>query len=159
MMIKKKSTKKSSKTNLKPVKPIENIYEKAFKQVDREESGSISLLLLDKLLIAANENISVQEIDDALDYMGKDREEDAFTLEEFKNFIKVVDCPDRVIEAFKTIDKDKNGYLDKDELFIIMSNFGGNLSQNEMDEIYNKVDVNHDGKIDYKEFVDYWYSK
>ena len=159
MMIKKKSTKKSSKTNLKPGKPIENIYEKAFKQVDREESGSISLLLLDKLLIAANENISDQEIDDALDYMGKDREEDAFTLEEFKNFIKVVDCPDRVIEAFKTIDKDKNGYLDKDELFIIMSNFGGNLSQNEMDEIYNKVDVNHDGKIDYKEFVDYWYSK
>ena len=128
MMIKKKSTKKSSKTNLKPVKPIENIYEKAFKQVDREESGSISLLLLDKLLIAANENISDQEIDDALDYMGKDREEDAFTLEEFKNFIKVVNCPDRVIEAFKTIDKDKNGYLDKDELFIIMSNFGGNLS-------------------------------
>lgn len=118
-----------------------------------------SLLLLDKLLIAANENISNQEIDDALDYMGKDREEDAFTLEEFKNFIKVVDFPDRVIEAFKTIDKDKNGYLDKDELFIIMSNFGGNLSQNEMDEIYNKVDVNHDGKIDYKEFVDYWYSK
>ena len=116
-------------------------------------------MLLDKLLIAANENISDQEIDDALDYMGKDREEDAFTLEEFKNFIKVVDCPDRVIEAFKTIDKDKNGYLDKDELFIIMSNFGGNLSQNEMDEIYNKVDVNHDGKIDYKEFVDYWYSK
>lgn len=37
MMIKKKSTKKSRKTNLKPVKPIENIYEKAFKQVDREE--------------------------------------------------------------------------------------------------------------------------
>ena len=40
-----------------------------------------------------------------------------------------------------------------------MNYFGGNLSQNEMDEIYNKVDVNHDGKIDYKEFVDYWYSK
>lgn len=112
-MIKKKNTKKSSKKNIKPVKPIENIYEKAFRQVDREESGSISLLLLDKLLIAANENISDQEIDYALDYMGKDRQEDAFTLEEFKNFIKVVDCPDRVIEAFKTIEKTKTDILTK----------------------------------------------
>ena len=63
--IKKKNTKQRKQE--KPSKPEMDKYEKAFIQVDRDKSGSIPLLLLDKLLNAADEPISDQEIKDGLD--------------------------------------------------------------------------------------------
>ena len=154
-----KIKKKISSRQSKNVPSQEDIYEKAFKQVDRDESGAIPLLLLNKLLKAAGEIISEDEIDSALEYMKKDKEEDSFTFEEFKKFLRIVECPERILEAFKSIDRDKNGYLDKDELYIMMSNLGGNITRTEFDSIYNSVDVNNDGKVDYKEFVKYWDTK
>ena len=41
----------------------------------------------------------------------------------------------------------------------MMSNLGGNITRTEFDSIYNSVDVNNDGKVDYKEFVKYWDTK
>ena len=137
--IKKKMSTKPRKT-IQSSEPQEDIYEKAFKQVDRDESGAIPLLLLNKLLKAAGEKISEDEIDAALEYMKKDKEEDSFTFEEFQKFLRIVDCPERILEAFKSIDKDKNGYLDKDELYIMMNNLGGNITRTELDSIYNAVD-------------------
>ena len=154
-----KIKKKFSSRQSKNIPSQEDIYEKAFKQVDRDESGAIPLLLLNKLLKAAGEIISEDEIDSALEYMKKDKEEDSFTFEEFKKFLRIVECPERILEAFKSIDRDKNGYLDKDELYIMMSNLGGNITRTEFDSIYNSVDVNNDGKVDYKEFVKYWDTK
>ena len=154
-----KIKKKISSRQSKKIPSQEDIYEKAFKQVDRDESGAIPLLLLNKLLKAAGEIISEDEIDSALEYMKKDKEEDSFTFEEFKKFLRIVECPERILEAFKSIDRDKNGYLDKDELYIMMSNLGGNITRTEFDSIYNSVDVNNDGKVDYKEFVKYWDTK
>ena len=154
-----KIKKKISSRQSKNIPSQEDIYEKAFKQVDRDESGAIPLLLLTKLLKAAGEIISEDEIDSALEYMKKDKEEDSFTFEEFKKFLRIVECPERILEAFKSIDRDKNGYLDKDELYIMMSNLGGNITRTEFDSIYNSVDVNNDGKVDYKEFVKYWDTK
>ena len=154
-----KIKKKISSRQSKNIPSQEDIYEKAFKQVDRDESGAIPLLLLNKLLKAAGEIISEDEIDSAFEYMKKDKEEDSFTFEEFKKFLRIVECPERILEAFKSIDRDKNGYLDKDELYIMMSNLGGNITRTEFDSIYNSVDVNNDGKVDYKEFVKYWDTK
>lgn len=154
-----KIKKKISSRQSKNILSQEDIYEKAFKQVDRDESGAIPLLLLNKLLKAAGEIISEDEIDSALEYMKKDKEEDSFTFEEFKKFLRIVECPERILEAFKSIDRDKNGYIDKDELYIMMSNLGGNITRTEFDTIYNSVDVNNDGKVDYKEFVKYWDTK
>ena len=154
-----KIKKKISSRQSKNIPSQEDIYEKAFKQVDRDESGAIPLLLLNKLLKAAGEIISEDEIDSALEYMKKDKEEDSFTFEEFKKFLRIVECPERILEAFKSIDRDKSGYLDKDELYIMMSNLGGNITRTEFDSIYNSVDVNNDGKVDYKEFVKYWDTK
>lgn len=155
--IKKKNTKQRQQE--KPSKPEMDKYEKAFIQVDRDKSGFIPLLLLDKLLNAADEPISDQEIKDGLDYLKKDIEEDSITLEEFREFLAIIHSPERILEAFKSFDKDRSGYLDKDELFKIMEQFGGGtLSRKEMEDIYVKLDENHDGKIKYKEFVEYWNS-
>ena len=151
----------SYKKNLKASKSFaieESKYEKAFKLIDREQSGTISLLLLDKLLNAANEHINDSEIKSALEFMGKDREEDSLSLEEFKDFIKIVYSPERIIEAFQAFDTDKNGYLDREEFLKVLSDYGGEVSEFEKQAIFTNVDINHDGKIQYKEFVNYWYS-
>ena len=151
----------SYKKNLKVSKSFaieESRYEKAFKLIDREQSGTISLLLLDKLLNAANEHINDSEIKSALEFMGKDREEDSLSLEEFKDFIKIVYSPERIIEAFQAFDTDKNGYLDREEFLKVLSDYGGEVSEFEKQAIFTNVDINHDGKIQYKEFVNYWYS-
>ena len=100
-----KIKKKISSRQSKNIPSQEDIYEKAFKQVDRDESGAIPLLLLNKLLKAAGEIISEDEIDSALEYMKKDKEEDSFTFEEFKKFLRIVECPERILEAFKSIDR------------------------------------------------------
>ena len=90
--------------------------------------------------------------------MGKDREEDSLSLEEFKDFIKIVYSPERIIEAFQAFDTDKNGYLDREEFLKVLSDYGGEVSEFEKQAIFTNVDINHDGKIQYKEFVNYWYS-
>jgi Ca2+-binding EF-hand superfamily protein len=63
------------------------------------------------------------------------------------------------VEAFQTFDKDGNGYLDKNEFFAIMSSFGGKMSKKEMEDIFKASDLNGDGKVDYREFVEYWNSQ
>jgi calmodulin len=156
-MSKKAKGKKSASSD------VDNItakrLEQAFKQTDRDGSGEVSLLLLDKLLANAKENIDEDDIQDALEYMQKDRDEDSFTLEEFIQFINIINSPDRIVEAFQTFDKDGNGYLDKNEFFAIMSSFGGKMSKKEMEDIFKASDLNGDGKVDYREFVEYWNSQ
>ena len=87
--------------------------------------------------------------------MQKDRDEDSFTLEEFIQFINIINSPDRIVETFQTFDKDRNGYLEKNEFFAIMSSFGGKMSKKEMEDICEAFDFNGDGKVDYREFVEY----
>ena len=64
----------------------------------------------------------------------------------------------RSIEAFQAFDTDKNGYLDREEFLKVLSDYGGEVSEFEKQAIFTNVDINHDGKIQYKEFVNYWYS-
>ena len=54
------------------------------------------------------------------------------------------------------LDKDHNGYIDRDELLQILNKHGylNNEKVNEeLEEIFASTDVNHDGKIDFNEFA------
>lgn len=53
------------------------------------------------------------------------------------------------------LDKDGNGFVDRDEIMGILSQHGhiNERIQKDADEIFNSVDVNRDGKIDFEEFV------
>ncbi|KAL7676755.1 hypothetical protein ACOME3_003004 [Neoechinorhynchus agilis] len=58
-----------------------------------------------------------------------------------------------LIIAFKIFDKDNNGLISKQELLEAMEAFGGNLSRNEIDEIFRKIDTDKSGDIDFTEFI------
>ena len=54
--------------------------------------------------------------------------------------------------AFALLDKDGDGFLSSQDLAEDLKIYGTNSSETELQEILNEVDINHDGKIDYREF-------
>lgn len=54
--------------------------------------------------------------------------------------------------AFALLDKDGDGFLSSQDLAKDLKIYGTNSSETELQEILNEVDINHDGKIDYREF-------
>jgi Ca2+-binding EF-hand superfamily protein len=58
---------------------------------------------------------------------------------------------DKLMEAFKEIDSNRDGMIQKEELDKILIEFG--LSRKEADDLFKLVDVNSDGKISVEEFL------
>lgn len=56
-------------------------------------------------------------------------------------------------DVFKIFDKDGSKTIDKEEAVKHWSKNFGKISAN---EFFNTVDYNHDGQIQYDEFVDFW---
>ena len=54
--------------------------------------------------------------------------------------------------AFALLDKDGDGFLSLQDLAEDLKIYGSNSSETELQAILNEVDINHDGKIDYREF-------
>lgn len=60
---------------------------------------------------------------------------------------------DRILASFKKFDLNGDGVIDKDELKEILQAVGLPLAI--IDPVFEKADANKDGKIDFKEFVDW----
>ena len=55
--------------------------------------------------------------------------------------------------AFTMFDKDKNGYIERDELKQMMSKLGEKLTDGEIDEMMKEADTDNDGRVNYNEFL------
>lgn len=106
----------------------------------------------DVKLLKANYNSAVEESEDKL-----------INFDLFIRLYKVVlknkkmekDASD-VLNAFKTFDRDNNGVISLAEMKHILESFGENVSDKEIEEIFNEADLNKDGNIDYQEFIQFW---
>lgn len=58
---------------------------------------------------------------------------------------------ERIAEAFQSIDRDGSGFIDKDELKIVL---GESCTAEQIDDIVRAADKNNDGRISYEEFFD-----
>ncbi|CAN0368049.1 unnamed protein product, partial [Discosporangium mesarthrocarpum] len=61
-------------------------------------------------------------------------------------------------EAFRAVDKNKDGKLSIGELNRLMVGVGCELTETELHEIFGKFDMDSDGRIDNNEFIDYMLS-
>ena len=59
-----------------------------------------------------------------------------------------------VHDAFQTVDKDNNGYLNAREFGRILSDFGVHASDHELAQLIDRYDKNKDGRVTYSEFMD-----
>jgi len=59
-----------------------------------------------------------------------------------------------MFKAFQSIDIDNSGSIGRNELNKALKLWNVNLTEAEMDALWARCDVNNDGDIDYKEFVD-----
>ena len=55
--------------------------------------------------------------------------------------------------AFKMFDKDKNGYIEREELKQMMTKLGEKLTDSEIDEMMKEADTDKDGRVNYNEFL------
>lgn len=58
-----------------------------------------------------------------------------------------------MLEVFKSLDKDGNGYLEADEIQQIMTQLGDPISKEEAERMVNEVDCNTDGKVQFSELL------
>ena len=131
-------------------------YQKAFDYVDKKKTGEVPVSQIGNLLsVAKEEDFDQDDINEALDKMGKGNE-DTLTSEEFIQFMTELNNPNNIIEAFRLFDADNNGYISIDEFKYILKMVDSPLSDKDVKEIFDTFDVSKDGKIDYKEFVAFW---
>ena len=58
------------------------------------------------------------------------------------------------MNLFREVDIDKQGYLSRKQIkYLIKNKIGCNLTDVELDEIFNKVDIRQEDEIDIREFV------
>ncbi|XP_071151435.1 calmodulin-like [Mytilus edulis] len=88
-------------------------------------------------------------------------EDGLVTYEEFESvissWIKGVSYESQLfMEAFTKVDKDNSGYIDKDELRTWLKRKDHEWTtedEEDLNDLFNDADVNHNGKVEYSEFV------
>ena len=69
---------------------------------------------------------------------------------EFRNFVEQTEK--ELWQLFKSIDRDRNGQLDKGELSAAFDKAGIMLPPAKLDQFFSEVDSNHDGVISFDEW-------
>ncbi|XP_052764532.1 neo-calmodulin-like [Mya arenaria] len=144
---------------------MEKEIRELFRLFDTNNDRSISVQELGKAMRFLGMSPTQQQITDAmsaLDTNGNGRIE----FQEFYTFMQAemtklneadfINNQDIVRSAFRTFDKDGNGYIDEKELRIAMKKLGEALTDKELDDMMKQADIDGDGKINYEEFVKIW---
>lgn len=131
-------------------------YRQLFKLFDRNNDGSISVdelghvfrIHLGKSLSTSDLNKIIEEVDT----------NNSKTIE-FDEFLGLMASETwseiekgEIIKAFAVFDRNKDGYVDAEELRYALCTYGEPLSTDEAKELLTLVDLDKDGLIDYSEF-------
>lgn len=132
-------------------------FKEAFQIFDKDGDGSITTKELGTVMRSLGQNPSEEELTSMIEEVDKDG---SGTID-FKEFIslmaqkmKETDTEEELIDAFKIFDRDGNGFISSHELRYVMTSTGEHLSDAEIDEMIREADIDGDGNINYKEFVE-----
>ena len=129
-----------------------------FKQFDMDSDGSLTYLELAALLRSIGLNLSGDQIYTVFNKMDSDGngkvkfEEfvDAMTID-VKTEEIVIDQR-QLLEAFRSFDREGNGFITPTQLAISMAKMGYPLTYHELVALFKKADTDEDGVISFKEF-------
>jgi len=131
------------------------LYQDKFASIDTDNDGIITAKSLGLLLRNCGENPSEAEIQDMINIVDPNATGDI----KFPNFLEMMcikfsdnNAEDEIREAFKVFDNDGNGFINRQELRVVMQNLGEKLADDEIECLIDDVDIDGDGQINYEEF-------
>ncbi|CAF3614151.1 unnamed protein product [Rotaria sp. Silwood1] len=147
----------------------------AFNLFDRDKSGTISSSEIKQILIALNfkpTDSLLRKVMKEMDSNGngtskfyfiffkQKKQTFIFYTVEFEEFVKVMGSiyerkftEDEMRRAFTCFDTDQSGYITIDELRQVLHQLNQNISEQRIVDALNQIDIDHDGKISFEEFV------
>lgn len=128
---------------------------------DKNGDNRLDVKELDMVFHALCWDLTNQELEDVM----KDADTNDNGFLEFDEYMRLLNTyrkdPSKeraeLIQAFGYFDKDKNGWLDRNELTRLLLSFGECYTKGDrklLDCTISKMDKNGDGKIDIEEFVE-----
>jgi len=160
---KKGPIKEETLDNLKENMPEGHSYEKVhkiFSAFDHDLNGTIAMCELADALRCCGLYVSQKEVHKLKTSLNLENHR---TLD-FKQFCKFLsvrkkDSVERLTKAFKRFDKHDTGYIDTVELRRCLTTMGEALTKSQVDDMLEGLNVNEDGTVEFKEFVDYMLSE
>lgn len=136
-------------------------YREAFDMFDKDHSGTISVDEISKIMKNFGNPMSkddIREMIKDIDTSGDgELDFDEFvTLMQKQEVVEDDDDEDEVLRAFKSFDKDQNGYITNTEFRYILTKLGESFTDQEVDTLFRECDLNDDGRLDYEEFIEFW---
>ncbi|KAF4077821.1 hypothetical protein AMELA_G00192450 [Ameiurus melas] len=62
---------------------------------------------------------------------------------------------EELAELFRMFDRNEDGYIDLEELKMMLEETGESITEDDIEELMNDGDKNNDGRIDYDEFMEF----
>jgi len=130
------------------------IYQDAFMRKAGPD-GSVDSSQVSGIMKSIGQNPSDAEIQDMVNQVDKDGTGSI----DFPEFLMMMamkadseNAEDEIREAFQVFDGDGNGYINRQELTLVMSNLGEKLTTTEIQGMIDEADIDGDGQINYEEF-------
>lgn len=133
-------------------------FKEAFGLFDRDGVGYITSNEIQKIVNMFGTPASREAIDKFM----VDYDDDKNGNLDFSEFLKMM-CRNKVVlteladenikAAFKAMDKDNNGYLEKVELLQVMRSLGEQLTEKDVEDMIKEGDLDEDGRINFEEFT------
>ncbi|KAK3712658.1 hypothetical protein RRG08_058561 [Elysia crispata] len=130
----------------------------AFAMFDKNGDGHVSKDELIEVMRAAGQNPTEAEVKEMIAEV--DNNNNGYVeYAEFEDMMAKRGLNSRFQEeedlraAFKVFDRNGDGFITTDELRVTMVSMGEPLTQEELEDMISRADINNDGKVHYNEFV------
>jgi calmodulin len=150
----------SDKNNIP--KEVLSEYREIFDSYDINKNGKIERKEMKIILKKLGKNGTQEEIDEIWRAMNKIDSDSTISFDDFIEFINRFNLTknsmstDDIINAFQILDRNHDGTISINEFKHILMDLGQKLSEKEVEEIIQDIDFNEDGKLNYREFVEFW---
>ncbi|KAK5960662.1 Mlc1p PWA37_002093 [Arxiozyma heterogenica] len=134
-----------------------------FTLFDKKAQGSIDSSMVGDYLRAIGYNPTNKQVQDLIDSQDNSASNGTFTLDQLEQLIsdnqQLLDSTTQskvedFIKAFQVFDKDNTGKVTVGDLKYMLTGLGEKLSDDEVEELLKGIDVDSDGGIDYRKFIE-----
>ncbi|XP_028667677.1 troponin C, skeletal muscle-like [Erpetoichthys calabaricus] len=134
-------------------------FKAAFDMFDSDGGGDISTKELGTVMKMLGQTPSREELDAIIEEV----DEDGSGTIDFEEFLVMMvrqmkedqagKSEEELAEFFRILDRNADGYIDRDEFAALIRSGGEAVTDAEIDELITDGDKNQDGKLDFDEFL------